>query len=129
MRIIKLLCICLLFILPFRFAIADQFTDLTLKTISQCYDKYDTIDSEFTQCISNHMKTVDNPDGYRLNLRSEYHEKSKSGKITIFMANNVGFMMYCIATAGPKLIIKSCVNDKGAPLTPGQQDAVPNLLQ
>lgn len=125
---IKLLCSYFLFILPFQLASADQFTDLTLKTISQCYDKYEIIGPEFVKCISDRMEPVDNPRDYKLKVNSDYHEKSKEGKMTIFMIDHAGYMMYCIATAGPKLIIKSCAHDKGKPLTQEQELALPNLL-
>ena len=121
MRIIKSIGLSILIALPCRIALADQYTDQALGIIQICYDAAEKIDPEFMKCNLDKLRKLPNPLGYKCHIHSDEDQKSAKGKISIIFYTASGFMVYCIGTAGDKLIIKSCASEQGEPISPHQE--------
>lgn len=120
MRLTRLIFLPLLAFYPWKLTSADQYTDAALSILRQCYDASDEINADITLCFNEKINKIPNPLNYVVSIHASNSKKSAQGKITIFMINKTGFMLYCIGTAGEKLILKSCATDVGKPLTPEQ---------
>lgn len=131
MKQIKLMFILMLFALPWNMAMADKYSQLGLEVIIKCYEQIDpqnTDKSLFSRCIQAKLDHIPNPLDYNLHIHSDNPVKGSNAKLKIFMVNNSGGMIYCIATMGKKLTIDSCASDKGVPLTPSQSMSVDKFL-
>ncbi|APF02411.1 TPA: hypothetical protein ACJ5DT_002841 [Legionella pneumophila] len=121
MRIARLIYFLFLVFYPWQSAIADQYTDTALSLLSQCYDASEEINSNITHCFNEKLNKIPNPLNYKISVHATKTKKSDHGKITVFMINAKGVMLYCIGTAGEKLKINACASDIGKPLTPEQE--------
>ncbi|MDP1614471.1 MAG: hypothetical protein Q8L68_01600 [Methylococcales bacterium] len=117
MHITKLICLSILITLPWRLAQADTLTDQAIAKIKLCYDAADKIDPEFMKCSMDELRKLPNPLGYKCRIHSDDQQKSANGKISIIFYTASGFMIYCLGTAGDKLIINSCASEQGKPIT------------
>ncbi|MCL9685424.1 hypothetical protein [Legionella maioricensis] len=116
MNLIKL-TLSILITLPYHLALADVYTDQAIAKIQTCYDAADKIDPEFMKCSLDELRKYPNPLNYKCHVHTDDERKSAKGKISIIFYTPSGFMVYCIGTAGDKLIINSCATKQGKPIT------------
>ena len=129
MNPIKLIGILILIFIPTGFLSADEYQKKAISIITNCYNTSDDKEDMVVQCIKNKLKDLPNPGDYRLNVKTSSPDAAGHFRIIIFMINGSGYMVYCIGNADKKTMkIKSCVQDKGEPLSPAQELSIDTLL-
>lgn len=99
---------------------ADQYTSKALAIIAECYDNAKDIGKELIPCISTRLKQLPESMDYTCIVKLKDAEKYKHNKFSVLIVHKSGFMYYCIAESGQKLVYKTCVSQQGAPTRPGK---------
>lgn len=131
MRPIAFLCALVLALLPWHTAAAkDEFPDIAISTVTDCYNNAVTKEDEVVQCIQKKINSIPNPLDYNLTVRTSEPDSQGQLKIIIFMVNNTGYMIYCIGQANnTSMSINSCATEQGKPLSPSQALSIDSLLK
>ncbi|MBL7478365.1 hypothetical protein [Legionella bononiensis] len=129
MNPIKLIGTLILIFIPWGFVSADEYHKQAISIITNCYNTSEDKDDMVVQCIKNKLKDLPNPGDYRLNVKTSNPDAAGHFRVIIFMINSSGYMVYCIGNADLKTMkIKSCVQDRGEPLSPAQELSIDTLL-
>lgn len=102
-------------ILASQTCLAEHYIKIATKAIDDCYASKHHFDHAFTECISDTLRNIPNPQKFKIYLEGRIN--TEGAPFNLVFWNPLGLKMVCQISAKEKITITECQEHKLLPLT------------